>query len=131
MGPATSPTSPTSAGAPASRDRGRRLAATGPAARAGYDGGKPDHVMCHHTASRPASDGWPDVNYCTFDDDDAPLCNLYLSRDGTVYVCAAGGDEHQRQGRLLSTCAPDTMNSLGDRDRGRQQRHRRTVARGP
>ena len=55
---------------------------------------QPRHGPSHRRP--PSADGWPDVNYCTFDDDDAPLCNLYLSRDGTIYVCAAGGHEHQR-----------------------------------
>jgi hypothetical protein len=76
----------------------------------GYAGGKPDHVIVHHTASSASSDGWPDVNYCTFGDDDAPLCNLYLDRAGVVYVCAAGATNTNGKG----DCAhldPDTANS--------------------
>ena len=56
----------------------------------GYNPGFPSHVAVHHTASGPSSDGWPDVNYICFGDDDAPLANLYLDRDGTIFVCAAG-----------------------------------------
>jgi hypothetical protein len=76
----------------------------------GYADGKPDHVMCHHTASSASSDGWPDVNYCTYGDDDAPLTNLYLSRTGTVYVCAAGGTNTNGKGDCPHL-EPDSMNS--------------------
>jgi hypothetical protein len=76
----------------------------------GYASGKPDHVMCHHTASGASSDGWPDVNYCTFGDDDAPLCNLYLSRDGTVWICCAGGSNTNGSGDCQHL-SPDSMNS--------------------
>ena len=76
----------------------------------GFNDGKPDHVMIHHTASGPSSDGWPDVNYCTFGDDDAPLCNLYLARTGDIYVCAAGGTNTNGSGDCPHL-EPDTMNS--------------------
>lgn len=76
----------------------------------GYDGAKPDHVMIHHTASGRGSDGWPDVNYCTFNDDDAPLCNLYLGRTGEVWVCAAGATNTNGSGDC-GHLSPDTMNS--------------------
>lgn len=56
----------------------------------GYDSGRPTHIMCHHTASPASSDGKPDADYCTFYDEDAPLCNLYLDRTGKVWVCAGG-----------------------------------------
>ena len=69
----------------------------------GYSSGKPDHVMVHHTASGPSSDGWPDAEYCTHSDDDAPLCNLYLNRAGTVWVCAAGGRTRTGPGRTPAT----------------------------
>ena len=76
----------------------------------GYNAGKPDHVMVHHTASGPSSDGWPDVNYCTFSDDDAPLCNLYLSREGEIFVCAGGATNTNGSGDCVHL-SPDTMNS--------------------
>ena len=76
----------------------------------GYGDGKPDHVMCHHTASGPASDGWPDVDYMTFNHTDAPLCNLYLSRDGTIYVCAGGATNTNGSGDCPHL-SPDTMNT--------------------
>jgi N-acetylmuramoyl-L-alanine amidase len=78
----------------------------------GYNPGKPDHLVVHHTASGPSSDGWPDVNYCTYGDDDAPLCNLYLSRDGTIYVCAGGATNTNGSGSdPCGIVADDSMNS--------------------
>ena len=78
----------------------------------GYNPGLPDHVMCHHTASPTSSDGWPDVDYCTFGDDDAPLTNLYLDRAGTVYVCAAGATNTNGSGAdPCGTCPDDAMNT--------------------
>ena len=78
----------------------------------GYNTGKPDHVMCHHTASGASSDGWPDVDYCTFGDSDAPLCNLYLSRAGDIYICAAGGTNTNGTGTdPCGLIGNDTMNS--------------------
>jgi hypothetical protein len=78
----------------------------------GYNPGCPDHVMIHHTASPPSADGWDDVNYCTFGDEDAPLCNLYLDRAGTVYVCAAGATNTNGSGQdPCGVCPDDSMNS--------------------
>lgn len=76
----------------------------------GYNDGKPDHVMLHHTGSPPSSDGWPDANYCTFGDEDAPLCNLYLSRAAEIYICAAGATNTNGTGDCPHL-SPDTMNS--------------------
>ena len=76
----------------------------------GYNDGKPDHVMLHHTGSPPSSDGWPDANYCTFGDEDAPLCNLYLSRTADIYICAAGATNTNGTGDCPHL-SPDTMNS--------------------
>lgn len=58
----------------------------------GYDSGKPNHIIDHHTASGPASDGWPDVNYMLFNTNNPnrPTANLYIARNGTIYVMAAG-----------------------------------------
>ena len=68
--------------------------------------------MIHHTASPPSADGWDDVNYCTFHDDDAPLCNLYLGRSGQVWVCAAGATNTNGSGRDPCGVTPDdSMNS--------------------
>jgi hypothetical protein len=78
----------------------------------GYEAGRPDHVIVHHTASGPSSDGWPDVNYCTYGDEDAPLCNLYLSRVPELYVCAAGATNTNGAGYDPCQMIPDdSMNS--------------------
>lgn len=78
----------------------------------GYNSGLPNHIMCHHTASSASSDGWPGVNYCTFNDDDAPLCNLYLSRKGEIFVCAAGATNTNGTGSDPCGVVPnDSMNS--------------------
>ena len=76
----------------------------------GYGTGKPDHVMCHHTASPPSADGWGDANYCTFADDDAPLANIVLSRVPELFICAAGATNTNGSGDCPHL-APDTMNS--------------------
>lgn len=76
----------------------------------GYASGKPDHVMAHHTASGASSDGWPDVNYMTYSHQDAPLCNLYLARAGTIYVCAGGATNTNGTGDCPHL-SPDSMNS--------------------
>jgi hypothetical protein len=78
----------------------------------GYDSGRPNHVMVHHTASGTGSDGWPDVNYCTFSDSDRPLCNLYLNRAGIVWVCAAGATNTNGKGHDPCGVTPnDSMNT--------------------
>jgi len=78
----------------------------------GYDSGRPNHVMAHHTASGASMDGWGDVNYMTFNHQDAPLCNLYLSRDGTIYVCAGGATNTNGSGHdPCGITSDDSMNS--------------------
>jgi hypothetical protein len=78
----------------------------------GYEPGRPNHVMTHHTASPASADGWDDVNYCTFHDDDAPLCNLYINREGKWWVCAAGATNTNGSGHDPCGFTPDdSMNS--------------------
>jgi len=62
----------------------------------GYEAGRPWCVMWHHTASKtsPAND----VGYIVAGSDDAPIANLYLARDGVVYVCAAGATNTNGKG---------------------------------
>jgi hypothetical protein len=50
------------------------------------------------------------VNYCTFTHQDAPLCNLYLGRNGNIYVCAAGATNTNGKGDCPHI-SPDSMNS--------------------
>lgn len=78
----------------------------------GYSSGLPSHVMCHHTASGPSSDGWQDVEYCTYHADAAPLANLYISRVPEIYVMAAGATNTNGSG--IDPCglvADDSMNA--------------------
>lgn len=78
----------------------------------GYQTGKPNHVMCHHTASGASMDGWGDVNYMTFNHQDAPLCNLYIARNGAIYVCAGGATNTNGSGSdPCGTTSDDSMNS--------------------
>jgi hypothetical protein len=72
-------------------------------------------VMWHHTASGPSWDGQRDADYIATGDDDAPLANLYIRRDGTVYVIAAGATNTNGKGKSLTfsrgTVPTDGMNS--------------------
>jgi len=78
----------------------------------GYDQGRPSHVMAHHTASGPGSDGWADVEYMTWHADAAPLANLYISRVPEIFVMAAGATNTNGSG--VDPCEladDDTMNT--------------------
>lgn len=78
-----------------------------------YENGRPTHIMAHHTASPPSSDGWDDVNYCTFGADAAPLTNLYISRAPAIYVCAGGPTNTNGSGHdsWAGGVPDDSMNS--------------------
>ena len=82
---------------------------------AGYEADAPSHVIVHHTASGPASDpmnGGGDVDYCAHGNPDAPVGNLYLSRDGTVYVMAGGAANTNGSGSdPCGLVADDNMNA--------------------
>jgi N-acetylmuramoyl-L-alanine amidase len=79
----------------------------------GYAEGRPWCVMWHHTASNttPAND----VAYIVGGSDDAPLANLYLARDGSVTVCAAGCTNTNGSGGPVTmskgTVPQDSMNT--------------------
>ena len=77
----------------------------------GYDAGRPSTVMVHHTASPPSSSGRPDAEYCALYDDDAPLSNLCLDRDGVWWVLAAGATNTNGAGGPLGSVPEDSMNS--------------------
>lgn len=78
----------------------------------GYADGLPWCVMWHHTASQtsPAND----VSYIVSGSPDRPLANLYLARDGWVWVCAAGATNTNGKGGPLpfsrGTVPADRMN---------------------
>lgn len=69
----------------------------------GYDSGKPNHVIVHHTAGD--SEGWKLSNYLTFDHTDEPCANLALMSNGDIYVQAGGASNHAGKG--TDPCSPD------------------------
>lgn len=77
----------------------------------GYDS-QPLCVMWHHTASQTSAEN--DCYYMCYGSSDQPICNLYIARDGTVWVLAAGATNTNGKGRSLSfsrgTVATDNMN---------------------
>lgn len=79
----------------------------------GYADGRPTCVMWHHTASQasPAND----VAYI-ISADTAPISNLYLARDGTAHVCAAGASNTNGKGGPFNvsrgTVPADRMNEF-------------------
>ena len=77
----------------------------------GYSSGRPTHVMVHHTASGPSSDGWPDVNYMTYSADARPVANLYVNRAGEWWVMAAGATNTNGSGGPLDNVPADSMNT--------------------
>jgi hypothetical protein len=77
----------------------------------GYGDGRPTHIMCHHTASGPGSDGQADVDYMCYGSDIRPVANLYLARNGQVWIMAAGATNTNGSG--VDPCAltaDDDMN---------------------
>lgn len=79
----------------------------------GYEDGRPVCVMWHHTASNTSAQN--DVAYIVDGSPDAPLSNLYLARDGSVHVCAAGCTNTNGKGKSmtfsLGTVPADSMNT--------------------
>jgi hypothetical protein len=80
----------------------------------GYEPDRPWVVMWHHTASQTSPEN--DVNYIVSGSPDAPLANLYIARDGTVYVCAGGATNTNGKGGPVTvsrgTVPVDSMNSF-------------------
>lgn len=64
----------------------------------GFEPGRPTAIMIHHTASKPGSDGERDVDYIINGSSVAPISQLYTSRTGVVYVCAAGATNTNGKG---------------------------------
>lgn len=79
----------------------------------GYDGDRPWAIMWHHTASDTTPQN--DVNYIVYGSPDAPISNLYLARDGQVWVCAGGCTNTNGKGGPTAvskgTVPLDSMNS--------------------
>ena len=99
------------------------------AQRRGFRRVGPVAVIVHHTASGPRGDGRarrapPDERErCQADGEPVrgPRWPLVGVR--------GGGDEHERQGRAARAAPGELGEQPRDRDRGRQQRHRRALAR--
>lgn len=64
----------------------------------GYSTGRPTHVMIHHTASPPHTDGQRDVDYIVSGSPVRPVSNIYTDRKGVVWVCAAGATNTNGKG---------------------------------
>jgi hypothetical protein len=79
----------------------------------GFDGNRPWCIMWHHTASDTSAEN--DVNYICFGSPDSPIANLYLDRDGNVWVCAGGATNTNGKGGPLAmsrgTVPTDSMNT--------------------
>ena len=79
----------------------------------GYDPGRPWAVMWHHTASTASLE--QDAAYCAEGDEDAPVCNALIGRDGRVVVIAAGASNTNGKGYAMAfshgTVPNDSMNS--------------------
>lgn len=67
----------------------------------GFDGDRPWAVMWHHTAS--ATSPQNDVNYMVRGSPDAPVANLLLARDGSVWVMAGGATNTNGKGYAYRT----------------------------
>lgn len=71
-------------------------------------------VMWHHTASPESWDGQKDADYLAKGDEDAPLANLYIDRQGLVWVLAGGATNTNGKGYARSfsrgTVPDDRMN---------------------
>lgn len=79
----------------------------------GFAEGRPWCVMWHHTASQSPADA--DAAYIAEGSPDAPLANLYIARDGAVWVIAAGATNTNGKGYAMTfsrgTVPNDQMNT--------------------
>lgn len=77
----------------------------------GFANGRPVCVMWHHTASQTTAEN--DVRYI-ISADTAPIANLYIARNGDVWVIAAGATNTNGKGQSLrfsrGTVPADKMN---------------------
>lgn len=79
----------------------------------GFAAGRPVCVMWHHTASQTTAEN--DVRYI-ISADTAPISNLYIARNGDVWVIAAGATNTNGKGQSLrfstGTVPQDKMNEF-------------------
>lgn len=83
--------------------------------RARGSGGFPTKVEVlwgHHTASGPASDGWPTVAYGTFNAAVAPIMNETIDRAGAIWLCAAGATNTEGAGGPWNHIPKDAANAV-------------------
>jgi hypothetical protein len=95
---------------------GRAPGVTGPEwkRRARSSGGmqpRCEGIVLHHTASGPKSNGWPDVNYMTFNATVKPISNAYIDRQGRVWLMAAGGTNTEGLGGPYHSIPQNNANS--------------------
>src|SRR5262245_23525648 len=62
----------------------------------GFDTGRPWGVMWHHTASNASPQN--DADYMCHGSSDRPICNLMITREGEVWVLAAGATNTNGKG---------------------------------
>jgi hypothetical protein len=74
-----------------------------------------ESIFWHHTASGPLANGWPDVNWMTFNSDVRPVANAYVDRQGRWWLMAAGATNTEGVGGPLKvgsfTIAKDNANA--------------------
>ena len=79
----------------------------------GYASGRPVCVMWHHTASRTSPQN--DANYMSLNSSSRPIANLMVTRDGQVWVLAAGATNTNGQGNSMrfsrGTVPANSMNT--------------------
>jgi len=76
----------------------------------GYESGRPWCVMWHHTASATGGSAANDVAYMLNPSNDAyPTANLYIARDGEVWVMAAGATNTNGKGSGERTTSKGTV----------------------
>jgi N-acetylmuramoyl-L-alanine amidase len=81
----------------------------------GYESGRPWCVMWHHTASSSSASAKQDTDYMIYSSDARPTANIYIARNGEVWLMAAGATNTNGQGRSRSfskgTVPSDCMNT--------------------
>jgi len=83
--------------------------------RSRASGGFPTKVEVlwgHHTASGPASDGWPTVNYGTFGAPAKPIANEYHDRQGVIWFSAGGATNTEGAGGPWHHISKDMANAV-------------------
>jgi hypothetical protein len=64
----------------------------------GFESGRPWCVMWHHTASSTGTSAANDCSYMSYGSESKPIANLYIARDGEVWVLAGGATNTNGKG---------------------------------